>query len=204
MARSGQSQDLNPDRLVCAPYKVPLLSEPHVTAHLRIPPEFPVTPGRHRTSQGHGPWDLSCFYLIFKRQNFPGGSVVKNPPANAGDMGLNPSLGRSHLLWDSYASVLQLLKPLHPRARALQQEKPPQGEACSLQLESSLSSHAAMKTQRIQKLTNERKRKTAGPQKTSRSHLPTAIHSGHLLSARSMPGPAEDTGLHLRGPRIKG
>ena len=27
---------------------------------------------------------------------FPGGSAVKNPPANAGDMGLIPGLGRSH------------------------------------------------------------------------------------------------------------
>ena len=26
---------------------------------------------------------------------FPGGSVVKNPPANAGDVGLTPGLGRS-------------------------------------------------------------------------------------------------------------
>ena len=26
---------------------------------------------------------------------FPGGSVVKNPPAKAGDMELNPELGRS-------------------------------------------------------------------------------------------------------------
>ena len=29
---------------------------------------------------------------------FSGGSVVKNPPANAGDMGLIPDLGRSHIL----------------------------------------------------------------------------------------------------------
>ena len=164
MARYSQSQNLNPVRLVCALYKVPLLSEPHMTTHLRIPPEFPGTPGRHRTSQGHGLWDLSCFYLIFKRQDSPGGPVVKNPPANAGDMGLIPGLGRSHLLWDNYACVLQLLKPLCPRARAPQQETPSQREACSLQLEcshhlpqleSSLSSHAAMKTQCIQKLTNE-------------------------------------------------
>ena len=170
MACSGQSQDLNAVRLVCAPYKVPLLSEPHATAHLRIPPEFPVTPGRHRTCQGHGPWGLSCFYLIFKRQDFPGGSVVKNPPANAGDTGLMPSLGRSHLLWDNYTCVLQILKPLRPRARAPQQETPPQPEACSLQLEcshhspqleSSLSSHAATKTQRIQKLINEKERQRA-------------------------------------------
>ena len=27
--------------------------------------------------------------------NFPGGSVVKNPSANAGDSGLIPGLGRS-------------------------------------------------------------------------------------------------------------
>ena len=26
---------------------------------------------------------------------FPGGSLIKNPPANAGDMGLIPGLGRS-------------------------------------------------------------------------------------------------------------
>ena len=28
---------------------------------------------------------------------FPGGSVVKNSPANAGDMGLIPGLGGSHM-----------------------------------------------------------------------------------------------------------
>ena len=28
---------------------------------------------------------------------FPGGAVVKNPPANAGDMVSNPGLGRSHM-----------------------------------------------------------------------------------------------------------
>ena len=32
-----------------------------------------------------------------KTQNFPGGAVVKNPPANAGDPGSNPGLGRSHM-----------------------------------------------------------------------------------------------------------
>ena len=29
--------------------------------------------------------------------NFPGGAVVKNPPANAGDMGSSPGPGRSHM-----------------------------------------------------------------------------------------------------------
>ena len=28
---------------------------------------------------------------------FPGGAVVKNPPANAGDTGASPGLGRSHM-----------------------------------------------------------------------------------------------------------
>ena len=31
-------------------------------------------------------------------KGFPGGSVVKNPPANAGDTGLIPDPGRSHML----------------------------------------------------------------------------------------------------------
>ena len=33
-----------------------------------------------------------CVYVYV---GFPGGSVVKNPAANAGDMGLIPGLGRS-------------------------------------------------------------------------------------------------------------
>ena len=33
---------------------------------------------------------------IIKR-DFPGGTVVKNPPANAGDTGSSPGLGRCHM-----------------------------------------------------------------------------------------------------------
>ena len=29
--------------------------------------------------------------------DFPGGAGVKNPPANAGDTGSSPGLGRSHM-----------------------------------------------------------------------------------------------------------
>ena len=32
------------------------------------------------------------------KQDFPGGAVVKNPPAHAGDTGLSTGLGRSHML----------------------------------------------------------------------------------------------------------
>ena len=31
-------------------------------------------------------------------RGFPGGAVVKNPPANAGDTGSSPGPGRSHML----------------------------------------------------------------------------------------------------------
>ena len=31
------------------------------------------------------------------RRDFLSGAVVKNPPANAGDTGLSPGLGRSHM-----------------------------------------------------------------------------------------------------------
>ena len=32
-----------------------------------------------------------------QERDFLGGAVVKNPPANAGDMGLSPGPGRSHM-----------------------------------------------------------------------------------------------------------
>ena len=40
---------------------------------------------------------------------FPGGAVVENLPANAGDTGLSPGLGRSHMLWSNWAHEPQLL-----------------------------------------------------------------------------------------------
>ena len=78
-------------------------------------------------------------------EGFAGGPVVKNPPANAGDMGSNLGLGRSHMPRSNYARAPQLLS-LHstahvpqllspratttevcaPRAHDPQQEKPPQ------------------------------------------------------------------------------
>ena len=85
-------------------------------------------------------------------RGFPCGTVVGNPPANTGDTRSIPGPGRSHMLWSSWACAPQLLSlcsracepPLvsprattteacTPRARALQQEKPPQWEARALQ-----------------------------------------------------------------------
>ena len=70
--------------------------------------------------------DLCVFYLVSSRDNilqnystvsqpehwryysqetafwdFPGGAVVENPPANAGDTGSSPGPGRSHMQWSN-------------------------------------------------------------------------------------------------------
>ena len=42
--------------------------------------------------------------LLFQRTRLgpvPGGSVIKNPPVNAGDTGLIPGLGRFHRSWSN-------------------------------------------------------------------------------------------------------
>ena len=44
-----------------------------------------------------------------KVRGFPGGAVVENPPANAGDTGSSPGLGRSHMPRSSWALEPQLL-----------------------------------------------------------------------------------------------
>ena len=41
--------------------------------------------------------DLPCRYRKQTDRDFPGGAVVKNPPANAGDTGSSPGPGRSHM-----------------------------------------------------------------------------------------------------------
>ena len=51
---------------------------------------------------------LNCWEYFIKNNQFkanevgfPGGAVVKNPPANAGDTGSSPGLGRSHMPWSN-------------------------------------------------------------------------------------------------------
>ena len=39
----------------------------------------------------------NCLHLNTSELDFPGGAVVKNLPANAGDMGSIPVPGRSHM-----------------------------------------------------------------------------------------------------------
>ena len=40
---------------------------------------------------------------------FPGGAMVENLPANAGDTGSSPGLGGSHMPWSNWAREPQLL-----------------------------------------------------------------------------------------------
>ena len=44
-----------------------------------------------------------------KGKGFPGGAVVENLPANAGDTGSSPGLGRSYMPWSNWAHEPQLL-----------------------------------------------------------------------------------------------
>ena len=85
-------------------------------------------------------------YLKDKYRDFPGVSVVKNPPANAGDTGSIPGLGRVHMLpmcHNCWAHMLQLLKltclqPTHHSKRSPCNEKTEHvmnSSPCSLQLE---------------------------------------------------------------------
>ena len=88
---------------------------------------------------------------------FPGGSVVKNPPATVEDTGLVPGLGRLHRARGSWACVrqllnqclrgckLQLLKPTCPRACALQREAPAARSSCTAPGEQTLLAAAREK-----------------------------------------------------------
>ena len=64
--------------------------------------------------------------------DFPGGSVVKNMPASAGDVGSIPGLGRFHTLWGNWACGPQILslRAAPTEIWPLQLESSP----CSLQL----------------------------------------------------------------------
>ena len=61
-------------------------------------------------------------------RDFPGDSVVKNSPVNAGDTGSIPGPGRPHMVQSNWAIAPQLLEHLYHRACAQQQEKPLQWE----------------------------------------------------------------------------
>ena len=49
-------------------------------------------------------WIVRLHHFKYTK-GFPGGAVVKNPPANAGDTGSSPGPGRSHMPWSNSARV---------------------------------------------------------------------------------------------------
>ena len=57
--------------------------------------------GRQVTNIRNKRGDVATYTTEIKRWDFPGGAVVKNPPANAGDTGLIPGPGRSHMPWSN-------------------------------------------------------------------------------------------------------
>ena len=66
------------------------------------------------------------------KESNPGGSVLKkkkkkNPPANEGDTGSIPDLGRSHMPWNNQADGSQLLS-LRSREGELERLSPPELE----------------------------------------------------------------------------
>ena len=87
--------------------------------------------------EGSSFWSKSKKHqLRLGSRDFPSGAVVKNPPVKAGDMGPSTGSGRSHMPRSNEPHMPQLLSlcatttEAHtPRARAPQQEKPPQWEA---------------------------------------------------------------------------
>ena len=82
-----------------------------IKQRLRIPCTSPcntlIIPLKNQIGKvGH----LSMIFLqLIKLWGFPGGAVVENLPANAGDTGSSPGLGRPHMPRSSWAREPQLL-----------------------------------------------------------------------------------------------
>ena len=57
----------------------------------------------HSSLNNHQGREFFSLFLNIKTigGGFPGGAVVENLPANAGDTGSNPGLGRSHMPWSN-------------------------------------------------------------------------------------------------------
>ena len=73
-------------------------------------------------------------------QDFPGGPVVKNPPANAGCTGSTPGPGRVHLPQGKWACAPQQERPLQQEACTSQGEKAPMQQEDPAQPETKLIS----------------------------------------------------------------
>ena len=54
-----------------------------------------------QTTQASQSQKTKQFNQNMGRRDFPGGAVVRNPPASAGDVGSSPGPGRSHIPWSN-------------------------------------------------------------------------------------------------------
>ena len=107
--------------------------------------------------------------------DFPGGAVDRNLPANAGDTGLIPDPGRSHVPWNNWAHTAQLLSPssracqpqllksvhlepvLHSKGgHGREKHRNEESSPCSLHLK---KAHANQWTPSIAKNKNQKKKK---------------------------------------------
>ena len=76
---------------------------------------------------------LLILYIHKDYRGFPGGAVVENLPANAGDTGSSPGLGRSHMPRSNWAREPQItepvrLEPVLRNKRGRDSERPVQGD----------------------------------------------------------------------------
>ena len=56
----------------------------------------PVTQSEVSQKEKNKYHTFNTYIWNLEKVGFPGGSVIKNPPPNAGDVGSIPGLGRSH------------------------------------------------------------------------------------------------------------
>ena len=119
------------DRIMCSYVIImyPNMGKSNLWSY-KVITRYPHSPCRNNQNYRHNNYKKMLF------QDFPGGMVDKNPPADARDMSLIPAPGRFHMLQATKAHVPQLLSPRAtateaPTLRdcALQQEKPLQREA---------------------------------------------------------------------------
>ena len=104
-----------------------------------------------------------------KKLGFPGGTVVKKPPANAGDAGLIPGPGRFHLPRSNWDRELQPLKPPclqpvlrnEPRTPQPERARSQQQEPCTLQPERARSQQREPRTPQPERARSQQRRPSA-------------------------------------------
>ena len=60
---------------------------------------YDVAEGERYLVENNSYFDVN--QIVYEYRDLPGGTMDKNPPANARDMGLIPRAERSHMLWSN-------------------------------------------------------------------------------------------------------